>query len=881
MRLIPKKTRLNATIWKGFTLLDIGLAFILLAVAFLLVLSNLTFKWYALIVLVPFCVVLFFSSDDERAYTQLVYLVRYAVSRKRYDKTKKHKKNIDMLIPQLALEPDGLMNYGEYYGKAISLDSIEYRLLNEWTQNQKISQFANLLNALTSEQRMQLVKIDRPINFDEIAGNLYDKLEIAKVQSENVCKNIILNSRLRQIDALNNIDKQYRPYYYIVLYDTDKGSLNNLCDFALNILTEIGLSPKLTSDKETALFLKYCYKRNFDERDIDDVLPQDYLDYIKPQSITFTATGSKIDEVQSFTYAIADYPLAVSNAWGAAIFNMDNTKVVLNIKPLPKDKAVKRVDNTVTEIGTRENTNKASEVISQDTHIETMGALLNSLQNGNESLFDCSLSVTGFFNNGDADEQKGYTAFRKNIRRNMQISGFKVSALRCRQFDGYVSSAVSRRTSLRSLERGINSESLAAVFPFVFTSVIENDGITLGNNKYPVIFDLWKRSEKYINSNAFIIGKSGSGKSYFAKTLLSLLYSDDVKIFVLDPENEYNILCKNLEGSFIDVGNATTGRLNPFHIYQILTDDGEQAAPEVVYSSHLRFLESFFQLTLPGIHSDTLEELNNLVVKCYESCGIVQETDCKKFKPECYPTFDKLKALVEEELSLETVIMRKNNLQRAHSYITKFATGGRYANLWNGASTLSSSEKFTVFNFQSLLESKNYTVSNGQMLLVMRYLEQQLINIREVNRNSKKVTHTIIGIDEGYNFVDIKYPISLDFVFQWYKRVRKYDGGMLFATQNLSDITGNAEVINKTSAIINNSQYSFILPLAPADIEVLTELYRNAGEINDTEQNEIANNERGSVFLISAPRERTSFKVIAAEDVQSLFEKDLFKSNIV
>lgn len=874
MRLIPKKTRLNATIWKSFTLFDVVLAFIMLALAFLLVLSNLSFKWYVLIVYLPLCIVMFFSSDDERAYSQVVYLVRYIVSRKHYDKQGKHKKNIELLIPQLGIEPNGLMNYGEYYGRAISVDSIEFRLLNEWTQNQKITQFAQLLNALTTEQRMQLVKIDRPINFDEIAGELYDKLEASKAEPDEA-KKIILNSRLRQIDALNNIDKQYRPYYYVVLYDVDKSNLESTCEFALSILSDIGLSPQVLGDKETALFLKYCYTRNFDERDIEDVAPENYLDYIKPQSISFSSGGSTIDDVKSFTYAIADYPLAVLNAWGAAIFNMDNTKTVLNIKPLPKDKAVKRVDNTVTEIGTRDATNKASEVISQDTHLETMGALLNSLQNGNESLFDCTLTVTGFFYDQGEDAQKRYISFRKAVRRNMQINGFKVSALRCRQFEGYVTSAVSRRSALRNLERGINSESVAAVFPFVFTSIIEENGMTLGNNKYPIIFDLWKRSEKYINSNSFIIGKSGSGKSYFMKMLLSLLYSDDVKIFVLDPENEYNVLCRNVEGAYIDVGNATTGRLNPFHIYQILTDDGEPAAPEVVYSAHLRFLESFFQLTLPGINTDTLEEINNLVVKCYKSCGIDQETDCRNFKPTRYPTFDTLKELVDNELVQETVLMRKNNLQRAQSYIAKFAAGGRYSNLWNGASTLTASEKFTVFNFQSLMESKNYTVSNGQMLLVMRFLEQQIINIREFNRNSDKVIHTLIGIDEGYNFVDVKCPISLDFVFQQFKRIRKYNGGMLFATQNLSDITGNSEIISKTSAIINNSQYSFILPLAPADIEVLTDLYRNAGEINEAEQNEIANNDRGSVFLISSPRERTSFKVVAADDVQRLFEQNM------
>jgi hypothetical protein len=155
----------------------------------------------------------------------------------------------------------------------------------------------------------------------------------------------------------------------------------------------------------------------------------------------------------------------------------------------------------------------------------------------------------------------------------------------------------------------------------------------------------------------------------------------------------------------------------------------------------------------------------------------------------------------------------------------------------------------------------------------MRYLEQQIINIREQNRDTpgSDWLHPVIILDEGYNFIDPNYPIALDFVYMWYKRIRKYGGLICFITQNLGDIFGNQEIISKTTAITNNSQYSFVFPLAPADIATLTELYRNAGEINDAEKIEITNGQRGHCFLISAPRERTSFQVVANDTVVDLF----------
>ena len=113
--------------------------------------------------------------------------------------------------------------------------------------------------------------------------------------------------------------------------------------------------------------------------------------------------------------------------------------------------------------------------------------------------------------------------------------------------------------------------------------------MTLGeSNGYPFIFDPFKweySGGEFVNANMFIAGTSGSGKSYFAKSLLSQLYSENAVIYILDPENEYKHLCRNVGGTFIDVGSATTGRINPFHIYQTLTDDGEPAPPQATFSA--------------------------------------------------------------------------------------------------------------------------------------------------------------------------------------------------------------------------------------------------------------------------------------------------------
>lgn len=91
-------------------------------------------------------------------------------------------------------------------------------------------------------------------------------------------------------------------------------------------------------------------------------------------------------------------------------------------------------------------------------------------------------------------------------------------------------------------------------------------------------------------------------------------------------------------------------------------------------------------------------------------------------------------------------------------------------------------------------------------------------------------------------------------------------------TQNLSDIFGNEKVIQKTSAIVNNSQYSFVFGLAPADLEILTDLYKNVGGLNPTERAFISDAGNGDCFAICSARQRTRFHIEAHDTVRAMFE---------
>ena len=62
-----------------------------------------------------------------------------------------------------------------------------------------------------------------------------------------------------------------------------------------------------------------------------------------------------------------------------------------------------------------------------------------------------------------------------------------------------------------------------------------------------------------------------------------------------DPEAEYLNITNKCNGNIIDVGSSKEGKLNPFHVYKILTEDGYEASPIVTFNTHLKTLESFFK----------------------------------------------------------------------------------------------------------------------------------------------------------------------------------------------------------------------------------------------------------------------------------------------
>lgn len=552
----------------------------------------------------------------------------------------------------------------------------------------------------------------------------------------------------------------------------------------------------------------------------------------------------------------------------------------MNILPVDKEKGEKEIDRAVMEKEAKlDQTYRSSQLIEKQADIESLQTLLQDLKTNNEQLFDVSIHIR-------VEEEN-----RKEVRNVLKQYGFKYSDLFGRQVDAFVSSSVNRIDTLKPFYRSMPSTTIAASFPMVDSIMQDPKGFCIGSSTssgYPVFVDFFTRDSKAgrINSNMMVIGKSGSGKSYATKMILTNLAADRTKMFILDPEQEYDKMTLNLGGKVIDVGTNKSGILNPFHVMASLEDLDDAAAnmenidaedfDELVkkgtnktFFTHLQFLEQFFRAILEGISSDAFEMLNTIIVELYNKKGINQYSNIGALKAEDYPIFDDLFALIKEKLKTEKDAFYRNNLLILETYIQKFATGGRNSDLWNGPTSILTDENLITFNFQTLFASKNNKLANAQMLLVFKYLNNEIINNKKFNDDYYHKTgndikrQIIVAVDEAHMFIDPDSPVALNFMAEMAKRIRKYQGMEIVITQNIKDFLGTPEIQRRSAAIINACQYSMILQLAPNDMSDLLQLYKAAGGINETEQEGIVTAPRGRAFFITSPMSRSFVDIVA------------------
>ncbi|UZR99620.1 TraG family conjugative transposon ATPase [Chondrinema litorale] len=280
------------------------------------------------------------------------------------------------------------------------------------------------------------------------------------------------------------------------------------------------------------------------------------------------------------------------------------------------------------------------------------------------------------------------------------------------------------------------------------------------------------------NRNKFVLGPSGSGKSFFMNHLVRQYYLHNMDIILVDTGHSYSGICDYYGGKYITYSEEKPITMNPFRINRQEYNEEKK-----------EFLKSLVALLWKGADGEINQVestvLTDVVAAYYKDYYGNESLDSQ------YLSFNSF-----YEYSLEKIdeIIKKEVITfdlQSYKYILKqFYKGGEYEVILNDSVDNSLfDETFIVFEIDAIKDHK--ILFPITTIIIMDVFLQKM--------RHKKNRKALI-IEEAWKA--IASPMMANYILYVYKTVRKFWGEATVVTQELDDIIGNQIV---KDSIINNS----------------------------------------------------------------------------
>lgn len=864
--LIPKTIKfVKLQIWRSVGLID--LLIILMVVGFasiiiLLLQIDIIFKILAVILVGCATIPLTFYWQPRKKGWEIILLWFKFHSKNRYYKSEK---NSQILVPFKKIISKNVMQLNvknTNYTRALLLEGFNITLLSNEEASNKIKDLAAAFKIINIS--MSLIKIDMPLDIT-VQTNFY-KEQLEKIDLENISEKAKLARKFQMISAINanneiqNQNEMTQPFFYLFFYSSNQEKLKEEVNAFKNYISRSGVKAsdincfemmvvysKLINSNENA-----SLEEMFTTKKEETVKSKDLTNDLAIKELLVHKNNLEFANCFQTVYNIYDYPFEVSAVWLANLVNIPNTSLIFTFNSISEESAKKQLNKAMQNLATLNFMTKSlSERRDYDYHYQSLNELLDQIAGGGEKIFNTNMYL--LINGAD----------RKQLKQNISTAEYEIKnnnmkfdKLYYRQLEAFLSVMPDSADWFKETGHEMPCLTIGASFPFLNQELNDKQGLFLGFNESgnKVFFDQRTKSSTRKNHNQLIIGTSGSGKSYTSKKEVNYQIMLGHKVIVIDPEREYRDLCNYHDGSWIDVGDGSSGNINPFQITLALSDDNtNDNNTRDILAPHMQFLEQFLNVATGGLTRNESGLLMIYVNLMYEKFGITSRTKIHLLKPNQFPIFQDLYDIIESDMVKEEEIRSKNELKNLLIILSRFATGGTDANLWNAHTNINSSSLLQVYDLYTLTQSGNKRLVNAQIFLILKYIENEVRKNKNDNEINNKQQWISITIDEAHLLIDKEFPAALLFMYQIVKRIRKYTGMINIITQNINDFLGSEEIKKYTTAIINSSQYLKVLNLQPHDLAALNELYSSYGGISANETDFIARAKVGEcLFAISS-----------------------------
>ena len=381
-------------------------------------------------------------------------------------------------------------------------------------------------------------------------------------------------------------------------------------------------------------------------------------------------------------------------------------------------------------------------------------------------------------------------------------------------------------------KRNVLTSGLISTYPFISSSVFDEDGIFIGTNIYnnSLIFIDRYNSNKYKNANMCIFGTSGAGKSFYIKLLALRFRMIGIEQYIIDPDREYTKLCNNLNGTLLKIGPSSNTYINIFDIRKESLEDEEGG----YLATKIPKLIGFFNLIFGNINEEEKAILEEKIIEVYREKQITFEDSSLYKNIENKITIKPIFKETKDMPILEDFYNLLDKDERTKVFKTKlipFVKGS--LKFFNNYTNVESNNKLIIADVYELGEEN---LKYGMYLFTELFWDK----IKK-DRNVKKA----IYLDEIWRLIGVTSNKEVaSFIYKIFKTIRKYGGSSVAITQDVSDLF-SLENGAYGKSILNNSEIKTFFSLEEENIKLLSE-YTN---LSEKEKIEIKSLKRGECLM--------------------------------
>ena len=696
------------------------------------------------------------------------------------------------IIPIKALWPDGIFLVGRNkYSKCYKFLDINYAVASNEDKEAMFIDYSELLNSLDTGAMAKITINNRRINKVDFEKQILLDLKNDGLDEYRKEYNQMLVNKTKEANEIIQ-EKMITISVYKKSVEDARNYFNRVGSDLISKFNSLG-SKCMELNAEERLRILHDFYRTGEETSFRFDIKNDmrkghnFRDFICPDSFEFKTDYFKMGNRYGRVIFLKEYASFIKDSMITELTELNrNLMLSIDVIPIPMDEAVKEAENrrlgietNITNWQRKQNANNNwNSILPYDMEQQRLESkeFLDDLTTRDQRMF---ISITTMVITADTKED--LDANTDNIEQIASKGLCQMGILRFQQYDGLnlvlpIKSDFNRIRALRTL----TTESLAVLMPFKVQEIRHENGIFYGQNvisKNMIIAD----RKQLLNGNSFILGVSGSGKSFTAKEEIAAIKMLDPKadIILVDPEREYSKLVKAYNGEVIKISATSQNHINAMD----MNADYGDGNPVI--------LKSEFILSL----CEQLIGSGNLGAK--------------------------QKSLIDRCTANVYRVFQQGNYQGIPPTLQDFREELLRQNEPEAKEIALAIELFTNGSLNTFAMQTNVDTSNNLICYDILDLGKQLQPIgmlvvldsilNRITSNRSKGKNTYIFIDEIYLL--FQYEYSANFLFTLWKRVRKYGAFATGITQNVEDLLQS----HTARTMLANSEFIIMLNQASTD----------------------------------------------------------------